>query len=519
MALRTASVPARWIAALLLVAVATARADEVSILPIRYEPWADEFRRASLAMARQDYGRARSLFAAIEEKYPSEVDVVDRAQAGYASTFLRERRFARAIAYLEERIGDAPTTSRRTRDLYIAMEKRIRRARDRAEAAVAEAEEAYEDISWFNIFRIFTKLSRRRDLKNAEEDLDELKELHGLFDEELLEPLPEILPMASGTSTGSAAGSTAATTGSAGAAASASKPETATTSATVTVVPTPTPSATPVASEAPVNDPDPPANDSQGASAPSTGTASDPRAEAYRVLEAEIDALVALIPTDRLDQANAILTGLAAPRPADATAPTTQAAAAQEPATAAADPTPVATGAAAGATTTSTEASAATTPPADSSPPAETATGTVELLGGNPSAPAESTVSTTAPVVAPPANPGDARRAYNDAYAELREALRSNDPARVAAAREAYVAALQALSASQAALMGHGSVGTGAPAAPGTSGEASPPTTGTPRGSAERSVNPGTGTFTPDRTGTLRGLGDGALRGTRRSFQ
>jgi hypothetical protein len=166
----------------------TARAeDEVGI-----EPWHNAFAQARYYIERGKMSDARERLEEIvdEHDFP---EVLDRASALYSETYLRERRYGDAIDFMADALEARGNESfEMTRRLYTATERRIRRARNRARMTVEALEERYEDISWWNVFKIFDKLGRRKDLKDAEKDLEELEDLHDRFDPRHLFPVPAL---------------------------------------------------------------------------------------------------------------------------------------------------------------------------------------------------------------------------------------------------------------------------------------------------------------------------------------
>lgn len=531
--------------ALLLASVVPGAARAEGELTI--EPWQAEFNRARYDIERGRMSDARDRLETVVDTYEFD-EVLDRASAMYTETYLRERRYEDAIDFMAEALeAKGDDAFEQTRRLYTATERRIRRARNRAKAEVEALQARYDDISWWNVFKIFDKLGRRKDLKEAEKDLEELEDLHDRFDPRYLFPVPALTvsPEDDGVSddegdeadTGEEAEKAEATPVVTPEATPDLPPETTpevTPEATAEVTPEATPDLPPeVTPEATVDaaaPTDPEATDETPAAAEtSEGTEASAatdmsRDTAKQVLAEEIAALVALIPEDKLDQADAILgtTTVAEVEAAEA-----ESAAASEETSGEGEATEEGDGTEAGEGTEET----GTTP----------AEGTLEL---NPSAPGSSETSGSAEVTessevdettaAEVATLGDARAAYYAAYQALQQALTTGDQDAIAAARQEYLASVTVMQRGQAAATGgstaEASEGTG-PAAPsssttGTEGAAASQDAGTgPAAPTTDAPAPGTGVNATngfirlDRAGIQRGVSDGALRTSRGSLR
>lgn len=506
--------------ALLLVTSGAGRADEAPQARL-WAPWEAEFQKARRLMADEDHEEAREVFRGILEQYP-DLEIQDRAISGMASSYLAERRYARAIRYLEGAIEEHASLLR-SRTLYSAVEERVGRALARARVRERQAREEYEDLSWWNIFRIFDKLGRRRDLKDAERDVEELQELRNLFRPELLLPLPlrrpadpplRIMDTASSASSAATTGSATAASTSGASTVLAKASELASSAPGSDAVSGPAEAVTEAATEGAA--PASPASTgsataTEEASVASTSGTEDGKAEAFRVLADEIDALLVLIPADRIAAAELILQG----RVASASLSTLS--------------TPMASTEAATATEATTSSPPEVLPEPGSQPVSESTSApaptedpdaaVVETVApaapSDPStAPAEATVTTTAPVEPPaPVTSGSLREAYFAAYRDLQAALQTSDSAAIQQAREAYMAALAAMRGAQWGIVQGSSQGPAAPGSP----QVVEPVVRSPVPSTGHQA--GRGTFQQDRLGVFRGTGDGALGSSRGSFQ
>lgn len=492
------------------------------------EPWAEAFRLAREAMRDGDPEGARDVFAEILGDY-QQVDVRDRATAGIASSFLQERRYQDAIESLADGVHAGGDDFTQSRQLYTALERRIRRARNRARSDVVALQEDYDDISWWNVFRIFEKLGKRKDLKDAEKDLEELEDLYQSFEPALLLPvtMPAVAAEEDGvadTSSGQGTATTSAAADTSGASAGSSTTTTATDSGAGTQSSKPEDEG--ASSEAA-------SEDTSAAAAPESATEADPeaatetetasvaaseasspaadpaaitRSTARDILASEIQALLALIPEDRLAEADAILDGTATAGSVEPLEATTAAA--------------------------SADASASTTAEAATEEPGEAAAtpteGTLELLGGSPASPGDAGTAEVEPAPAPPVTadtvtqPQGLRDQYYAAYRRLQEALTGGDQEAIRVAREDYLTSVNSLRGVRQQATNNAAglpAGPAAPASGTTSATAAAPATAAPPQPPAPSVNATTGSFVRDRTGTQRGLSDGVLRQSRTSFQ
>ena len=152
-------------------------------------PWSTYMDRAEYLMSLGRYPEARSMYQNVCSQFPGTV-AVDRAVVGISKTHLAEEDYRGGISYLEDVLTKSSDIESKTeaRQLYCNMESAFRNARTRATRHYTAIEQEYDDISWWNIFKIFKKLDLRGDLKEAEKDLQELSDLHNLFNPSLLLP-------------------------------------------------------------------------------------------------------------------------------------------------------------------------------------------------------------------------------------------------------------------------------------------------------------------------------------------
>lgn len=560
--------PFRYLVVLaLLVATASpgsARAeDDASI-----EPWHNAFAQARYEIGRNRMDDAREILEEIVDTY-EDGGIMDRASSLYTETYLRERRYEEAIDFMDEALGARGENSfETTRRLYTATERRIRRARNRAREAVDALEERYEDISWWNVFKIFDKLGRRKDLKEAEKDLEELEDLHHRFDPRHLFPVPALTvdPDEDGISDDEADESTEGSDGDetadtgdatttddeqeddesesesekaevAEAVEETESEEAVTEEASEEATEEAETEAVAASTDAEASEseaaPGEAASEDTAAAAPTDSPEAMNRDTAKEVLAEEIAALVALIPEDKLDQADAILGTEAASEDAEPSEEIEGDSAEGEAAVA----------------ETGDEESEVAEETAESEPGDEAAAspteGTLELM---PSSPDTSSTSATAEVAATDeveettaadvASLGNLREQYYAAYQRLQQALVAGDQDAIKTARQAYLGAVQAMQSGQA----HGANGTTAPdateeatgpAAPSDStsgpadvtdsaasvdgaGPAAPAATPAPAGTG---VNPTAGFIRRDRAGIQRGVSDGGIRTSRGSLR
>jgi hypothetical protein len=549
----------------------TARAeDEVGI-----EPWHNAFAQARYYIERGKMSDARERLEEIVDEYEFP-EVLDRASALYSETYLRERRYGDAIDFMEDTLearGDEPFEM--TRRLYTATERRIRRARNRARMTVEALEERYEDISWWNVFKIFDKLGRRKDLKDAEKDLEELEDLHDRFDPRHLFPVPALTVSAeedgvtdeddSGDESSDEAQDSsdesdsdeASESDKAEVADEESTEEAEEASSTATEDADSTQGSEEAEEEASAEEgtaeaaasTDAEATEGDGeaeteaetASAPASGetsAASDAmnRDTAKEVLAEEIAALVALIPEDKLDQADAILGGTV--EEGDEAAETETEGEGEE-----SEEVETASASASDETSAAADTDEASEEPGDESS-AEPTEGTLELM---PSSPESSETSATAEVAASDeasettaadvTSLAGLREQYYAAYQHLQQTLVSGDQDAIKAARQDYLAAVQAMQSGQAHTAGGSTADTEGPAAPsssttgtadagdaaastdagdGATGPAAPAVTPAPAGTG---VSGTTGFVRRDRAGIQRGVSDGGLRQSRGSLR
>ena len=540
--------------------------DEITI-----EPWHNAFAQARYLIERGRMGDARERLEEIVDEYEFP-EVHDRASSMYSETYLRERRYSEAIDFMEDALearGDEPFEQ--TRRLYTATERRIRRARNRAREAVEALEDRYEDISWFNVVKLFDQLGRRKDLKEAEKDLDELEDLHRSFDPRHLFPVPAltVAPEEDGVtdaeSTEEATDESADTTQATPteedeetdeseksdveeAEATTEADAVAETDAEAETVESTSEESADEETGAPAASTDAEAEAETEAAAASETEAEAPTEEpgaevagdteamnrdtARELLAEEISALVALIPEDKLAEADAILGGTTASEEGD------------EAGGAEVETEEVDTDSAAASDETSGSADAdeATEEPGDESSAAPTE-GTLELMPSSPEsaetsataevAAAEDTADTTAADVT---TLGSAREQYYAAYQRLQQALVSGDQEAIATARQEYLTSVQVMQGSQATAAGGSTAEAEGPAAPTSSttgpaetdggaaastdaeatGPGAPGATAAPAGTG---VNPTNGFIRRDRAGIQRGVSDGGLRTSRGSLR
>lgn len=152
-------------------------------------PWENLMGRADYLMGIGRYVEARAVFQDITYQYPA-TPAVDRAVVGIAKSYLAEEDYRAGVSYLEDvltKSGDLESR-KEARELYGNLERSFRAARVSATQARDAKQAEYDDISWWNIFKIFTKLGLRSDLKDAEKDLNEIASIHNMFNPNLLMP-------------------------------------------------------------------------------------------------------------------------------------------------------------------------------------------------------------------------------------------------------------------------------------------------------------------------------------------
>jgi tetratricopeptide (TPR) repeat protein len=498
-------------------------------------------KQARFEMNRGNMDQARDLLEGLRQDFPDQ-EAQDRAAAGIASSYLKEKRYRQAVTSLGASIKGSETELPGSRRLYTAIERRIRRARNRAQDHVKQLEARYDDISWWNVFKLFAKLDRRKDLKEAEKDLDELQDIYTTFEPSLLfpGPMPMVLPELDGIAP----------------------------SDETPVVEDPTSEATPPVAEEDTGDEDSATEEESQAeeetsepqeennvgtddekailttdtspqpeassSEEETQTPAAPQASAdgealkretaYDVLSDEIQDLVALIPEDRLAEADAILDtipGLAS-LSEDETDGLGEDSLDDLTETTSSDLSEVTTQIA----STATPPTSGTLDEVAEGSQATPTAGTLELVGeGNPEV---AITAPAAPETTIQATPVNSREAYNQAYRLLQTALRSGDQDAIRTAREDYLAAVQAMrNVTQARVTGTTPPpATEGPSAPVTSGSETSPaapatSTATPqaRSVPDSSVTATQGVVRRDRSGVRRGLSDGGLRQSRGSFR
>lgn len=520
-------------------------------------PWAPVLQQARFEMNRGDFDQARSLLDQMRQDFSQQI-AQDRAAAGLASTYLKEKRYAEAIQSLEDSMAASETELFGSRQLYAAIERRVGRARNRAREEVARRQAEYDDISWWNVFKLFTKLDKRKQLKQAEEDLEELEGIYSEFEPALLFPIgmPRILPVLDGlieateltTETTTEEGATEEGTGDGddedSAATESSDEGTGDDSAASedseeadegsTSEKAETDESTVVEESSEEN---PEAAETSTVSVTADEVASLNRQTAYETLSEEIDGLLALIPEDKLAEADAILDGI----PGMESLETEASAAASEETT----DDDILTDFSEEATGVSTDEEvevAELDEAADTDESATPTEGTLDTVGGSDSAASADVVAAETEATPAAATPVNAREAYVAAYQALQAAIRSGDQEAIQAARDEYLVAVQTMrtgvapsTTSEAAASEDGEAAAsedaeaateeetseGSPAAPGNSTlspETSSGATGTTPAAAGSSVTATQGSVRQDRSGVYRGLSDGVLRQSRGSF-
>lgn len=508
----------------LLALAAAASAQDASPALFAPEPWDAAIQRARYEVERGRTDDARDILEEVLDTY-DHPKARDQAITGIAATYMTEKRYERAILYLNDSFAEENGAGTRARLLYRGLERRITRARDRSRLAVRIAENEYEDISWFNIFKLFEKLDRRKDLKNAEQDRDELQYLHGLFESEYLfpGPMPEpIYTIAKADETQPAA-SDSATEDDPPAASDEPADDSTEDEAAEDEPAAPAEAAVTEADAEDGATEDEPEDEaaeetSEDDAAPAaSGESALDKEGARAVLADEIEALLALIPKDHLALADRILDGsdydpeaidldpYEEPTAEDEDEEATEAA---EAPSAPAD----------ASTTASADASDDTTGEAEI---ATAAVGTLETVGGAGSEEASASVQPAAGTgAAVGASPWHLRQFYLSAYQDLQSALMTGDAERIRAAREEYFAALEGYRASQRELIS-GSAGGETPKAPETStstategGDGSPAAASDSQTGATSGEGAGEAAATAPAASTDAGSSDGAAAST-----
>lgn len=148
-----------------------------------------QIQRADYLMNLGRFVEAREAYQDVAADNPG-TDLVDKATVGIARSYMAENDFQTGITFLEDVLtsGSSMGGKEEAQTLYCNMERAFRNSRTRATQNLNSIQAEYDDISWFNIFKIFKKLDLRSDIKKAEKELQELSDLHNLFNTALLQP-------------------------------------------------------------------------------------------------------------------------------------------------------------------------------------------------------------------------------------------------------------------------------------------------------------------------------------------
>ena len=148
-----------------------------------------KIQRADYLMNLGRYVEARSAYQDVAADNPG-TDLVDKATVGIARSYMAEEDYRTGITFLEDVLTSSSSMAGKeeAQTLYCNMERAFRNSRTRATQNLNELQSEYDDISWFNIFKIFKKFGLRSDIKKAEKELQNLSDLHNLFNTSLLLP-------------------------------------------------------------------------------------------------------------------------------------------------------------------------------------------------------------------------------------------------------------------------------------------------------------------------------------------
>jgi len=452
------------------------------------EAWSTYMARADYLMQLGRFPEARAAYQDVCAQFPGTI-AVDRAVVGIARTHLAEEDYHSGITYLEDVLVKSSDLDSKTeaRQLYCNLERAFRNARTRATRNYNSIKAEYDDISWWNIFKIFTKLGLRSDLRAAEKELQELTDLHNAFNPSLLLPDAYAEEPVAETTTETAA------------------------SDTTTTDETTDETGDETADESTDEEEDQEALD---------------RARAYELLQEDIARLIALIPDDKLDEVASIVsidgsttTTASAPSTTETTvdsvvgseltSDTTDeivSAPVDTVTTSAIDELPTEViGEGDDLVTVSTDTTETTTVASDDATVGTTeATEVVSTDATETTTDAPAAASDPAVVTEPAttqASIGELRQAYIGAYQAYIRATQSGDPAATQQALADYRSALQTFTNAQSALVGAptSTAGTG-----GTNDAPAAPSSTSPSASVNTSVTlPAGSVITTDRAGRV----------------
>lgn len=145
--------------------------------PAGNQPWASQIREAQ-QLVNSAPEQARAHYELILAEHPNS-DGARQAIQGIADTFVVTRDYAQLTRFLENQMSSTrtPEISRSAREVYTRVASTVDNAHMQAYQRYSQVQREYDDISWFNIFRIFDKFKMRGELKDLKQDLDYITEV------------------------------------------------------------------------------------------------------------------------------------------------------------------------------------------------------------------------------------------------------------------------------------------------------------------------------------------------------
>jgi len=157
-------------------------ADSVDSSLLSTGSWTTLLARADEMMSSGNATWAGQLYTKVISGDPNTEDVV-KAISGLVRSLTKEHQYRQAIDFLEETINNTEDSAIRlaARETYTRLLNNVDVAQRRAYAAKQQTKARYDEIPWYNIFRIPEKLRIKSQLQDVQSDLDYITQVKMFF--------------------------------------------------------------------------------------------------------------------------------------------------------------------------------------------------------------------------------------------------------------------------------------------------------------------------------------------------